>query len=156
AGPLEQLSAAQARRPRRRTGARGDLLLPDLAGAGIRPSDVVYGRRRVSDAHRQGRRRGAAAVRLSPRFLAAGLRALLSVGDGPRRPQARAARRPGASLDSRRATRLTWPFRRSIPAPASCATLLRARGAPRASPPARRRRSCFTMDASSWTPGRRR
>ena len=48
AGQLEQLSAAQARRPRRRAGARRGLLLPHLAAAGLRPADALHQRRRVA------------------------------------------------------------------------------------------------------------
>ena len=46
-------------------------------------------RRRKHHAHREGRRRGAAALRLSPGLGAARLQAVLPLGDGRRRAQAR-------------------------------------------------------------------
>ena len=58
AGPLEQLSAAQARRARRRTGARRGVPLPSRPAARIRPPDALLGGWRVGDARGSRWRRG--------------------------------------------------------------------------------------------------
>ena len=50
-GPLEQLSAAQARRPRRRADPRRGLPLPHRPGARLRPSGALHGGWRVRSMH---------------------------------------------------------------------------------------------------------
>ena len=98
---LEQLPAAQARRQGRRADARRGLLLHDRPAAGLRPADPLHERRRVGQPLGPRRRRGAAAVRLSPRVGDARLSPLLPLGHGRRTAKARAARGSRAQVDPR-------------------------------------------------------
>ena len=80
-----QLPAAQARRPRRRAPARGDLPLPDRPPQGFgHQMRTTHGSR---SPHRARWRRRRPALRLPSRVGAARLSALLSLGDGGRRAE---------------------------------------------------------------------